>query len=204
MSSLSEEVKNFIQNARGLDNAKVAANEWFKTIGKSNGDTSIQSYAGPFQPGKIYVFRYEHPVTQDRLQYWDANPVVLSLGRVDGVDVGINLNYLPQKAKLQLLDRIYKSFGSRIEEAEAKKPGVAKQQKSILSLNQATLERFVGKMGINYAIKRYVTNLRKNSKVVSAEGWKYLPLLDLAQFKPENNVVKVQTGYGKYINKKKK
>jgi hypothetical protein len=204
MSKLSTEVKNFVQNARGLDNARVAANEWFKTVGKSNGDKSIQSYSGPFKPGKIYVFRYEHPVTEEKLETWDANPVVLSLGRVDGLDVGINLNYLPQKAKLALLDKIYSNYGSKIEEAEAKNPGVAKSQKDILSMNQVQLERFVGNMGINYAIKRYVTNLRKSSKVVSAEGWKYLPLLNLSQFKPGGNVRKVESGYSKYINKKKK
>lgn len=204
MNTLSTEVKNFIQNSRGLDNAKVAANEWFKTVGKSSGDTSIQSYAGPFKPGKIYVFRYEHPVTQDKLEIWDANPVVLSLGRVDGLDVGININYLPQKARLALLNKIYNNYAPKIQATEAKNPGVAKNQASILSMNQVELERFVGNLGINYAIKRYVTNLRKNSKVISAEGWKYLPLLDLAQFKPGNNVRKVQTGYGKYINKKKK
>lgn len=204
MSKLSIEVKNFIQNARGLDNARVAANEWFKTVGKSAGDKSIQSYSGPFQPGKIYIFRYEHPVTEEKLERWDANPVVLSLGRVNGLDVGINLNYLPQKAKLSLLDKIYDSYGTKIEDAEAKNPGVAKDQGFILSMNQAQLERFVGNMGINYAIKRYVTNLRKHSKVVSAEGWKYLPLLNLAQFKPDGNVNKVDSGYGKYINKKKK
>lgn len=204
MNTLSTEVKNFIQNARGLDNAKVAATEWFKTVGKSNGDKSIQSYSGPFKPGKIYVFRYEHPVTEEKLEVWDANPVVLSIGRVDGLDVGINLNYLPQRARLALLNKIYNSYGPKIEAAEAKNPGVAKEQKPILSMNQVELERFVGNLGINYAIKRYVTNLRKSSKVVSAEGWKYISVLDLAQFKPGNNVRKVQSGYGKYINKKKK
>jgi len=56
MATLSQEVKNFVQNARGLDNAKTAANQWYKTVGKSKGDTSIQTYAGPFQPGKIYIF----------------------------------------------------------------------------------------------------------------------------------------------------
>ena len=101
MGQLSDEVKNFVQNARGLDNARMAADEWYKTVGKSSGDKSIQSTSGPFQPGKIYIFRYEHPVTMERLEQWDANPVVLSLGRVDGNDVGINLNYLPQKVKLQ-------------------------------------------------------------------------------------------------------
>ena len=202
MAKLSDEVKNFVQNARGLDNARIAADEWYRTVGKSSGDKSIQSYGGPFQPGKIYIFRYEHPVTMERLDQWDANPVVLSLGRADGNDVGINLNYLPQKVKLQVLDKIYKNFLPKIQEQEAKAPGQAKKQKPILSFNADTILAFLNKAGLGYAIKRYVTNLRKSTKVVSAEGWKYVPLLNLAQIK-KTDIRKVQSGYSKYINKKK-
>jgi hypothetical protein len=202
MATLSQEVKNFVQNARGLDNAKTAANQWYKTVGKSKGDTSIQSYAGPFQPGKIYIFRYQDPVTKERLEQWDANPVVLSLGTVDGNDIGVNLNYLPQDIKLRVLDKIYKSFGSKIEEQESKKPGQAKAQKPILSFNEKTIMKFLNTAGLGYAIKRYVTNLRQSTKVVSAEGWVYIPLLNLAQFK-KTDIRKAQSGYSKYINKKK-
>lgn len=202
MAKLSDEVKNFVKNARGLDNARSAADEWFKTVGKSSGDKSIQSYGGPFQPGKIYIFRYENPVTKERLKQWDANPVVLSLGTVDGVDVGVNLNYLPQNVKLRVLDNIYKNFESKIDEQIAKAPGEAKKQKAILSFDANTIQSFLDKAGLGYAIKRYVTNLRKSTKVVSAEGWKYVPLLNLVQIK-KTDIRKVQSGYSKYINKKK-
>jgi hypothetical protein len=202
MAKLSDEVKNFVKNARGLDNARSAADEWFKTVGKSSGDKSIQSYGGPFQPGKIYIFRYENPVTKERLKQWDANPVVLSLGTVDGVDVGVNLNYLPQNVKLRVLDNIYKNFESKIDEQVAKAPGEAKKQKAILSFDANTIQSFLDKAGLGYAIKRYVTNLRKSTKVVSAEGWKYVPLLNLVQIK-KTDIRKVQSGYSKYINKKK-
>lgn len=202
MAKFAEEVRNFVKNSRGLDNARTAADQWFRTVGKSNGDKSIQSYSGPFQPGKIYIFRYEHPVTEDRLEQWDANPVVLSLGRVDGNDVGINLNYLPEKVKLNVIDKIYKNYNSKIEEQIAKKPGQAKAQKPILSFNEDTIIKFLNDAGLGYAIKRYVTNLRKKTKVVSAEGWKYIPLLNLVQFK-KTDIRKVQSGYSKYINKKK-
>lgn len=202
MGKFSDEVKNFIQNARGLDNARIAADQWFRTVGKSNGDTSIQSYSGPFEPGKIYVFRYEHPVTAERLEQWDANPVVLSLGRVDGNDIGINLNYLPEKVKLNIIDKIYKSYGSKIQEQISKKPGRAKAQKPILSFKEDVIIKFLNDAGLGYAIKRYVTNLRKKTKVISAEGWKYVPLLNLVQIK-KTDIRKVQSGYSKYINKKK-
>ena len=202
MATLSDEVKNFIKNTRGLDNAKTAATQWYRTVGKSQGDTSIQAYAGPFQPGKIYIFRYQNPVTKERLKEWDANPVVLSLGRVDGNDVGVNLNYLPQPIKLKILDRIYKSFGPKIQEQEAKKPGQAKAQKAILSFDSNTILKFLASAGLEYAIKRYVTNLRVKTVVVDASGWKYVPLLDLVQIK-KTDIRKVQSGYSKYINKKK-
>jgi len=202
MGKFSDEVKNFIQNARGLDNARIAADEWYRTVGKSNGDKAIQSYSGPFQPGKIYIFRYEHPKTMERLEQWDANPVVISLGRVDGLDLGININYLPQNVKLRVIDKIYKNFQSKIEEQETKKPAQAKKQKPIISFNEDTIIKFISDAGLGYAIKRYVTNLRKGTKVVSAEGWKYVPLLNLAQIK-KTDIRKVQSGYSKYINKKK-
>jgi len=202
MGTLSTEIKNFVQNARGLDNARSAADQWFRSKGKSQKDTSIRVYGGPFQPGKIYIFRYEKPVTIDRLKQWDANPVVLSLGIADGVDVGINLNYLPYKAKLAVLDKIYTNFGEKIVEKENKSPGNVKNQPPIISFNAETIKRFLSSAGLDYAIKRYVTNLRKNTRVVDAEGWKYIPLLNLAQIK-KTDIRKVEAGYNKYINKKK-
>ena len=202
MAVLSDEIKNFVKNARGLDNARSAAEQWFKTKGKSQNDTSVKSYAGPFQPGKIYVFRYEKPVTMNKLEQWDAYPVVLSLGIENGVDVGINLNYLPYKAKLAVLDKIYKNFESKIEEQQRKHPGDAKKQGMILSFNRDTIHRFLKDAGLDYAIRRYVTNLRKSTRVVEAEGWKYVPLLNLVQIK-KTDIRKVESGYNKYINKKK-
>jgi len=202
MGNLSTEIKNLVQNARGLDNARTVADEWFRSKGKSQKDTSIKTYAGPFQPGKIYIFRYEKPVSIDRLKQWDANPVVLSLGMVDGVDIGINLNYLPYKAKLAVLDKIYTNFESKIQENERKAPGNVKGQKPILSFNVETMKRFLAGAGLGYALKRYVTNLRKNTRAVEAEGWKYIPLLNLAQIK-KTDIAKVESGYNKYINKKK-
>ena len=91
---------------------------------------------------------------------------------------------------------------SKIEEQETKKPAQAKKQKPIISFNEDTIIKFISDAGLGYAIKRYVTNLRKGTKVVSAEGWKYVPLLNLAQIK-KTDIRKVQSGYSKYINKKK-
>ena len=202
MGNLSTEIKNLVQNARGLDNARSVADQWFRSKGKSQKDTSIKSYAGPFQPGKIYIFRYEKPVSIERIKQWDLNPVVLSLGLVDGIDLGINLNYLPYKAKLAVLDQIYKNFESKIEEKEKRSPGNAKGQTAILSFNAETIKGFLSKAGLGYAMKRYVTNLRKSTRVVDVEGWKYIPLLNLAQIK-KTDIRKVESGYNKYINKKK-
>jgi hypothetical protein len=100
------------------------------------------------------------------------------------------------------LDQIYKNFESKIEEKEKRSPGNAKGQTAILSFNAETIKGFLSKAGLGYAMKRYVTNLRKSTRVVDVEGWKYIPLLNLAQIK-KTDIRKVESGYNKYINKKK-
>ena len=64
-----------------------------------------------FLPGSIYMFGYPNPINKDILSYYDKRPMILVIGsflaKTTGRNIlqGINLNFIPEKQKVILLDR---------------------------------------------------------------------------------------------------
>ena len=204
MSEYILEIKNFVKNARGLNNAKAAADKWFLSKSNAKDETAIVKDNSRFMPGKIYVFKYKSkPNKESETQQAPVyNAVVLSLGHKDGFDIGIDLNYLPDKEKLSLLSFLYKSFGKKILAAENSKPISAKSQRPIKEFNEELLVKLAGKMGIEYAIRKYETSERKGTFLLSYESWKYIPLLNLN--KGNASLIKIQKAFPAYLKKKRK
>jgi len=202
MSEYILEIKNFVKNARGLNNAKAAADKWFLSKSNAKDETAIVKDNSSFMPGKIYIFKYrpkpdKGSETQQAPVY---NAVVLSLGHKDGFDIGIDLNYLPDKEKLSLLNFLYKSFEKKILAAENSKPILANSQPPIKEFNEELLVKLAGKMGIEYAIRKYETSERKGTFLLSYESWKYIPLLNLN--KGNASLIKIQQAFPAYLKKK--
>jgi len=171
------EVSALISKSKGKAIAVADTKRWFKKTRESAGDTSVRRDNGVFKPGKIYVFRYETPVNKGKM--WDRNPVVLSLGRVDGLDVGINLNYLPYAKRLDLLDRVYEQFKGRIESSVSKAGSDALSQNQITSMQYENIHRFLEKSGYMKAFRRYHTGKRKKSTLIGFTKWNRAVLLDI-------------------------
>lgn len=203
MGKLSQDINALIRESRGLDVAKNSVNSWFKNTSQSTGDKSVESTSSIFRAGKIYIFRYENPKTGDKLEWWDRNPVVLSLGHKDGKDIGINLNLLPYSRKIQLLDKIYEQYLPKIERMIERGKGDATTEDGIADLTYEKLKPFLEKTGFGAAVRMYITGLRTNSKVISFTKWKNLALIDLNDI-ARGDINMAYSKLSKYIKKKNK
>lgn len=180
MGKMKEEISQLVKKSKGLNEAKNDSEQWIKNTGNSTGNNSVARTSEVFKPGKIYTFRYENPINKDRI--WDINPTVLSLGRIDGLDIGINLNYLTYNQRLTLLDRVYDQYYNRIQDSIKKSGGNALMQSEILALNYDNIKRFLSKGSYVKACRRYITSKRKNTIVVSYSEWARIAVIDNSDF----------------------
>lgn len=58
--------------------------------------------------GRMFAFTYL-PINHQTLEYWDATPLVISLGINDGKMMGINLHYLPPPIRADLLNKMLRT-----------------------------------------------------------------------------------------------
>lgn len=66
-------------------------------------------------PGNVYMFYYQEPKLKEELEYYDATPMILSLGLVrtkENVirEIGINLHYYPPFARERIMNHTYNVF----------------------------------------------------------------------------------------------
>jgi hypothetical protein len=176
MGKVKTEVQALVTKLKSKNAAVADTKRWFTSARNSSGDSSVRRDNGVFKPGKIYVFRYEKPI-KDKM--WDRNPVVLSLGRVGGYDVGINLNHLDYNKRLDLLDRVYSQFEKSIERSIKTSGGDALSQNIITSMQYENIQRFIESSGYLKAFRRYITNKRTHSTIVGYTQWNRIALLDI-------------------------
>ena len=198
MGQVKKEIKELSKEAGGMARAASAAEDWFDTSKKSVREKSVARSAGPFQPGKIYVFRYENPISAE---WWDSNPVVLALNTSDtGNDMGINLNMLPVPVKQDLLDFVYEQYkgyiqgqnrGSKMENARAQ---------GQLSLSYQGAKSFLQRYGFDFAIRQYATTRKSQQVVVSYENWARIALCDFLELN-NSSVGQIRAAFNKHLNK---
>ena len=179
MGAVKNEIRQLSRDAGGKRRAASAAEEWFQTSSKSVREKAVSRSARRFEPGKIYVFRYENPVSAF---WWDSNPVVLALDPSDtGNDMGINLNMLPVPLKEDLLDFVYDQYeqyiqgqtrGSKQENARAQAP---------LAFSYAGAKNFLQRFGFDFAIRQYKASRKSQQQVVSYENWARIALCDFIE-----------------------
>jgi hypothetical protein len=180
MITLKSKISGYIKNLKGLNQARKSTEKWIRDAKDSTGDKSIIKTNELFKPGKIYIFRYEEPINKERM--WDLNPTVLSLGRVDGLDIGINLNYLNYNQRVALLDSVYNQYINIIEDTIEKSGTNAKNQRSIPSMNYDNIKRFLEKSVYHKACRRYKHNKRKNTIVVGYNHWDKIAVINTSNF----------------------
>jgi len=179
MGQVKKDIQSQIKLHGSKANARSAAEDWYKTSLNSFNNNSVAKYGERFRPGKIYVFRYDTPITEN-LQWWDRNPVVLALDSYKGNDVAINLNLLPINVKETLLDDLHIRLNGQIKTNENRAKDNAKAQGQ-LSLSYQGAKRYLDQYGCGFAIRQYKPALKVKQAVVSYENWAKIVLCDFAE-----------------------
>lgn len=190
MGEFDNKYKAFISANGSVKKSESFVREWYKEWTKFprvNSAVDFRLDNGRMQAGKIYAFKY-NPKTKEQLSFYDRNPVVLSLGpskKIKNLDLGINLNFLPRKFKVNLLSIIYTAYKSKIRKEINKKQTLldsgktpsAKTEKPILLYYEQAKSLIPNEL--RFAIRSYYINRRKNTVVTSYDKWTHIPLLRL-------------------------
>tara|TARA_R110001592_G_scaffold192795_1_gene439716 strand:+ start:11097 stop:11714 length:618 start_codon:yes stop_codon:yes gene_type:complete len=155
-----------------------------------------------FLPGKIYIFDYEEPITEAKMPWWDAAPVVLSLGQDSGTDIGLNLNLFPSTEREIIIEKIFNTFQGKIESAT--RGNYNENALRQLPLAQCEYNRIINMMrryGIGYGVRRYLPNLKANQGVIAYEKWVDITLVEGGNIQGAG-IGQVHAGFRKYIKSK--
>ena len=182
MGYIKDQIKDMFRDSGGYAKAKSIATNWFRDSLAARDALEAKPTRKRFEPGKIYVFKYENPITEEKLKWWDKAPVVLALDTKDHTDIGINLNLLPAKFRQAMLDAIYERMESKIKNAtKGTRASDARKQPALLDLKYDNAKRFLDRYGFGFAIRRYLPNLKKNQAVVSYESWGKIAICEFAK-----------------------
>jgi hypothetical protein len=181
MGYIKDQVRILFSESGGYARAKSNATNWFMNALNARSAMDVKITRKRFEPGKIYVFKYDTPLTIDKLEWWDRSPVVLALYSTDHTDIGINLNLLPAKFRQEMLDVIYEKLKSKIKRQITENSSNAIKQDGILELRYENIKTFLDKYGFGFAIRRYIPELKKNQSVVSYESWPKIAICEFAK-----------------------
>jgi hypothetical protein len=142
-----------------------------------------------FIPGKIYTFQYD-PMYKDMLDYYDKRPIILCCGQWDAstgntIVTGINLNFLPEIARVNTLEYYYKSVEEDLNMAYKKTmetDQVSFIRKAIIVL-QDVVKMFnvfnrAGQIGYQFAMRNYILGARMQKvSLIEYDDWEWLPFV---------------------------
>lgn len=201
MGYVKGKIRELVKESGGRNKAKKFAEQWFETSKKKMNEKQVIVTRDKFQPGKIYVFRYDDPKYKTTLEWWDRNPVVLALYTEGENDLGINLNLLPVKIKEQLLDFIYDRLEGLIKlNTMGNRANNAERQKH-LSLTYTVAKSFLERFGFDFAIRQYIPSRKANQAVVAYEKWPEMALCDFIDING-GTISQVQAMYRNHLRKK--
>lgn len=206
---LLKKYNEYVKSSGGLSRARKNSNDWLN-FNLGNGlNRAVESLDNTslFTPGKIYTFEYSAKTYLDPLPYYDTKPMIISLGVNTSVkpliELGININYLPNEIKKKFLQKLYKAYKTPISEnIKGNKSENAKNQKG-LNINYSIIKDLIDYYYLGFAIKNYIPSRKGNIKVISYENWHHAILLDTASFIGASKT-KVRFDYIKYIKNKSK
>lgn len=199
MGTIRNKIKEQIKLHGSRTKAESEAADWYKKSLKSFRNNEVTKRPGIFIPGKIYVFRYDTPVTEN-LEWWDKNPIVLALNSENKNDLGINLNLLPVEIKETLLDDIHTTLMGQIKTATTRAADDAGNQAG-LEFTYKGAKKYLDKYGFGFAIRQYIPGLKQKQAVVSYENWSKIALCDFIELEGIS-VNAIRKLHAKYYNNK--
>ena len=157
----------------GYNSASKKAFRWYQDALSGKKVEGIEQNRGFFKFGKIYIFNYKNPITKDTMDFYDTNPVVFSLGSTNTdkgkINIGINLNFIPYKYKVALMNDIFKKYKSFINEQQDKASNLPTKQRE-LPIIYDELKKTLGKK-MMFAIRAYKQDKISNIYIISYEKW---------------------------------
>ena len=188
----------------GGNQAAQYAYDWFEETLADRDSTYVQSTGGPTLTwGKLYHFRYD-PVTRDKLSYFDKSPMILSLGQdKKGLEIGLNLNFLPKVARYWMVGQIFKIYEKFIINATKGNNWRRASDQEEVQLDYKLLEANLGKWGLGHCVRRYYLNKMSEIAVICYEDWIRAVMINWNDYEgiQENDV---KTLYEQYIIKSQK
>ena len=201
MGYVKSKIRELVKESGGRNRAKKSSEQLFETSMKKIIEKQVVVTRDKFQPGKIYVFRYDDPKYKTTLEWWDRNPVVLALYAEGENDLGINLNLLPVKIKEELLDFIYDRLEGLIKlNTMGNRANNAERQRH-LSLTYTVAKSFLERFGFDFAIRQYIPSRKANQAVVAYEKWPEMALCDFIDING-GTITQVQAMYRNHLRKK--
>ncbi len=159
----------------GTKGTKDAA-EWLRN-GYKSGD--LEQHKGLMESGKLYYFNYPNPKHRKTLAFYDANPLVLSLGHYiansgDLIEIGINLHHLPLKVRRQVLVKIFDMYKVKY------KGQMYRSEQATITLEWQVIARPLLAYGAGFAFRSYIPKRRYECIEFLYEDWNkatYVPSL---------------------------
>lgn len=209
MGYIKQRIAELSKEYGGKIKASIACMEWFEAGIKSKTTNEAKLTRTRFQPGKIYVFKYD-PKYKEELPWFDQNPVVLAIEQVNNNDLGINLNLLPVPFKEKLLDELFTKMRIKVDKKETdiiseilgieNSSGVDALKEKPLRITYEGIKAYLEKDGYEFALRQYIPGRKKNQAVVSYSKWPEIALCDFFHFK-NTNVMKVRQMFKDYLKK---
>jgi len=138
-----------------------------------------------FIPGRIYTWQYD-PLYKDFLDFYDKRPIVLVhsqfVSKAGNMIVqGLNLNFLPEFARVQTLELFYRIYEKDIKEAEDSinrdQVGLLKNAWKFLTDWYFTIKIFneQAKIGYQWAYRNYIVPRIVQPVAIEIEDWNMIP-----------------------------
>ncbi len=153
--------------------------KWFESnyVERWNNQIKEPHLGDPLTVGKIYSFYYD-PKYKDKLEFYDNVPMSIIIGHIKtkagNVNaLGINLSFIPPKARAAILDRIVKVFNTMIikpNEAMIDEEKFRSQKE--LPLYYDICKKILQNSGFEYAIRSYIySHMESEPLIITYEDW---------------------------------
>lgn len=168
INSFRKSLRDKVKNDGAAVNNKSA--KWFAETIKKN--IRGHKVTRP-QPGKLYAYMYDAK-HKDTLPYWDKFPLIIYLGLgkqgTSTLMYGLNLHYIPPKARQQFLEELLKQYAST--------PTITNNTK--LKIDWSKVKGF---KGADKMIKAYLPGNIKGSLIeIKPSDWANVVTLPLQSF----------------------
>jgi hypothetical protein len=209
MGYIKQRIAELSKEFGGKIKASDACMQWFEDGVNSKTQNEVKMTRTRFQPGKIYVFKYD-PKYKEELPWFDQNPVVLAIEQVNNNDLGINLNLLPVPFKEKLLDELFTKMRIKVDKQETDiiseitgietPSNINALKEKPLRITYEGIKVYLEKFGYEFALRQYIPSRKKEQTVVSYSKWPEIALCDFMKFK-NTNVMKVRLMFRDYLKK---